>query len=286
MPEIVGVRFKQAGKVYFFDPAGLELDVSDEVVVETSRGLEIGRVVVAPKQVIESQIAEPLKPVVRKAEEQDLRQIGTWHAREDDALHTCQAKVASHNLPMKVLSAEYNYDGSRLTFFFSADGRVDFRELLRELASTFRTRIELKQVGVRDKAKMLGGIGRCGRQLCCSSHLCDFSTVTMKMAKEQNLPLNPMKISGLCGRLLCCLSYESAQYTEMKQKLPKVGEKVVTSFGPGKVVSANVLKETVLVEMETGAVVETAAADVQKRPGGGGGPTGKPGQQPPPAPKP
>ncbi len=278
MPEIVGVRFKQAGKVYFFDPAGLEMNVSDQVVVETSRGLEIGRVVVAPKQVVESQVTEPLKPVVRKAEEEDFRQVGAWHAKEGDALQACQEKVANHNLPMKVLSAEYNYDGSRLTFYFNADGRVDFRDLLRELASTFRTRIELKQVGVRDKAKMLGGIGRCGRQLCCSSHLCDFSTVTMKMAKEQNLPLNPMKISGLCGRLLCCLSYEADQYTEMKQKLPRPGERVTTSFGIGKVLSANILKETVLVEMETGAVVETAVADVQvqKRTGG------KPGQPPTP----
>lgn len=278
MPEIVGVRFKQAGKVYFFDPVGMELDVNDQVVVETSRGLELGRVVVAPKQVVESQVAEPLKPVVRKAEEEDLRQVGTWHAKEAEALHTCQGKVAAHNLPMKVLSAEYNYDGSRLTFYFNADGRVDFRDLLRELASTFRTRIELKQVGVRDKAKMLGGIGRCGRELCCSSHLCDFSTVTMKMAKEQNLPLNPMKISGCCGRLLCCLSYEADQYSEMKQRLPKVGERVTTSSGPGRVVSTNILKETVMVEMETGALVETAAADVQKR-----GP--KPGQPPDPKPQ-
>lgn len=275
MPEIVGIRFKQAGKVYYFDPAGFELEVNDEVVVETSRGLEIGRVVVAPKQVVDAEVAEPLKPVVRKAQEGDLRQVGTWHEKEADALRTCQAKVAAHNLPMRVLSAEFNYDGSRLTFYFNADGRVDFRELLRELASTFRTRIELKQVGVRDKAKMLGGIGRCGRELCCSSHLCDFSTVTMKMAKEQNLPLNPMKISGLCGRLLCCLSYEADQYTEMKQKLPRAGDKVTTSFGHGKVVSTNVLKETVLVEMETGAVVETPAAEVEKR-------AGKPGQPPPP----
>ncbi|MDO8689115.1 MAG: stage 0 sporulation family protein [Dehalococcoidia bacterium] len=276
MPEIVGVRFKQAGKIYFFDPAGLDLEVADQIVVDTSRGLEIGRVVVAPKQVVESQISEPLKPVVRKAAEEDLRQVGAWHAKEADALRTCQARVAHHNLPMKVLSAEYSYDGGRLTFFFNADGRVDFRDLLRELASTFRTRIELKQVGVRDKAKMLGGIGRCGRELCCSSHLCDFTTVTMKMAKEQNLPLNPMKISGLCGRLLCCLSYEADQYSELKQKLPRVGERVTTSAGDGKVVSANLLKETVMVEMETGPVVETAAADILKR-------GGKPGQ--PPAPK-
>jgi len=173
-----------------------------------------------------------------------------------------------------VLSAEYNYDGSRLTFYFSAEGRVDFRDLLRELASTFRTRIELKQVGVRDKAKMLGGMGRCGRHLCCSSFLCDFSTVTMKMAKEQNLPLNPMKISGSCGRLLCCLSYENEQYAEMKQKLPRVGERVNTAHGPGKVTSSNVLKETVYVELETGAIVEVPAADIQKRPTKPGPPPG------------
>lgn len=267
MPEIVGVRFKRAGKVYFFDPAGLELEVNDRVVVETSRGLEIGRVVVAPKQVVEAQVTEPLKAVLRKAEEDDVRQVGEWQAKEEEALLTCQAKAVQRNLPMKVLSAEYNYDGSRLTFYFNAESRVDFRELLRELASIFRTRIELKQVGVRDKAKMLGGMGRCGRDLCCSSFLCDFSTVTMRMAKEQDLPLNPMKISGLCGRLLCCLSYESDQYTQMKQKMPKVGEMVTTAFGPGKVAATNILKETVLVELETGAMVEEAAAEVQRRGG-------------------
>lgn len=265
MPAIVGVRFRQAGKVYFFDPAGLELDINDLVLVETSRGHEIGRVVVAPKQVVEAEITEPLKSVVRKAEEDDLKKVEDWQAKEEEAVRACQAKVVERNLPMRVLSAEYNYDGSRLTFYFSAESRVDFRELLRELASGFRTRIELKQVGVRDKAKMLGGMGRCGRQLCCSSFLCDFSTVTMKMAKEQNLPLNPMKISGCCGRLLCCLSYENQQYAEMKQKLPRVGERVNTTHGPGKVTSSNVLKGTVYVELETGAVVEEAAADVQKR---------------------
>ena len=274
MPEIVGVRFKRAGKVYFFDPSSLQLDINDQVVVETSRGMEVGRVVVAPRQMVEAEITEPLKPVVRKAEEDDLKKVGDWQAKEEEALRTCQARVTQHNLPMRVLSAEYNYDGSRLTFYFTAENRVDFRELLRELASTFKTRIELKQVGVRDKAKMLGGMGRCGRHLCCSSFLCDFSTVTMRMAKEQNLPLNPMKISGLCGRLLCCLSYEAEQYSEMKQKLPKAGEKVTTAFGPGKVASANVLKETVLVELETGAIVEAPAADVQKRGAKAGPPPG------------
>lgn len=271
MPEIVGIRFKQAGKVYYFDPAGLELGINDHVLVETSHGLEIGRVVITPKQVVEAEISEPLKPVIRKAEDEDLKKAGDWQDRVDEALKTCQAKVADHNLPMKILTAEYNFDGSRLTFYFTAEARVDFRDLLRELASTFRTRIELKQVGVRDKAKMLGGIGRCGRQLCCSSFLCDFSTVTMRMAKEQNLPLNPMKISGLCGRLLCCLSYENDQYAEIKQKLPKVGERVNTSHGPGKVTSTNVLKETVYIELETGAVVEAPASEVQKR-GAKGGP--------------
>lgn len=265
MPEIVGIRFRRAGKVYFFDPSGLELDVNDCVLVETARGHEIGRVVVAPKQVVEAEVTDPLKPVVRKASEDDLKKVEDWQDREAEALRTCQTKVAHHNLPMRVLSAEYNCDGSRLTFYFGSEGRVDFRDLLRELASAFRTRIELKQVGVRDKAKMLGGMGRCGRHLCCSAFLCDFSTVTMKMAKEQNLPLNPMKISGLCGRLLCCLSYENQQYAEMKQKLPRVGERVTTAHGPGKVISTNVLKETAYVELETGAIVEEAAAEIQRR---------------------
>jgi cell fate regulator YaaT (PSP1 superfamily) len=267
MPEIVGVRFKRAGKVYYFDPAGIELEVNDYVVTETTRGLEIGRVVIAPQQVAEGHVTEPLKPIIRKAQEEDLRHREEWQAKEEEALTICKEKVAQRNLPMKMLSAQYNLDGSRLTFHFTAESRVDFRELLRELASIFRTRIELKQVGVRDQAKQAGGIGRCGRTLCCSAFLCEFSTVTMKMAKEQDLPLNPSKISGLCGRLLCCLSYESEQYAALKKELPKTGERVTTEFGPGKVVGVNVLKNALMVELESQATIEVPAHRVTRQQG-------------------
>ena len=267
MPEVVGVRFKPAGKVYFFDPVGLQLELGDRVVVETTRGIEIGRVVATPKQVLESELSETLKPVLRKAEPQDLRQMQTFRDREQSAFEKCQQRIAAHNLPMKLVGAEYNFDGSRLTFYFTAEGRVDFRELVKDLASTFRTRIELRQIGVRDQAKMIGGLGRCGRHLCCASFLSDFNTVSIRMAKEQDLPLNPMKISGLCGRLLCCLGYESDFYCARKRQLPQVNDLVSTPQGDGYVVSVNVLANTVSVEMANGSVVQVPAEQAQKREG-------------------
>lgn len=262
MAEIVGVRFKKAGKVYYFDPAGIELEVNDYVVVETARGLEMGYVVISPKQVLVSEITTPLKPIVRKAEEEDIKHVQEIASKEEEALAECGKLIAESNLSMKLLSAQYNLDESRLTFFFSAEERVDFRELVRKLTNRFKTRVELRQVGPRDEAKLTGGFGRCGRPLCCMSFLSEFAPVSIRMAKEQALPLNPMKISGLCGRLLCCLGYESEQYQTMKGRLPKEGQRVSTPMGVASVVGSNLLKETVSVELESGATVELPLSDI------------------------
>jgi cell fate regulator YaaT (PSP1 superfamily) len=262
MAEIVGVRFKRAGRVYYFDPAGIELQVDDYVVVKTTRGLELGRVLIAPKQVLASEVTKELKPVVRKAEPDDIKRAQELEAKEAEALSECGKLIAKLGLPMKLLSAEYNLDGTRLTFYFSAAERVDFRELVRELSNRFKTRIDLRQLGPRDEAKLVGGFGRCGRPLCCMDFLTEFSPVSIKMAKEQDLPLNPMKISGVCGRLLCCLAYESEQYHTMKGKLPKEGQRVSTPMGVAKVVGTNPFKETVLVELESEATVELPLNDI------------------------
>jgi cell fate regulator YaaT (PSP1 superfamily) len=262
MAEIVGVRFKRAGKVYYFDPAGINLEVNDHVIVETSRGLELGRVVIAPRQVLANEITEPLKPVLRKAEPEDVKRAEELEEKAEEALIECGKLIEELGLPMKLLSVEYNLDGSRLTFLFSAEQRVDFRELVRRLTKRFKTRVELRQVGSRDEAKLMGGFGRCGRPLCCASFISEFEPISIKMAKEQDLPLNPMKISGICGRLMCCLSYESEQYRAMKEKLPKVGQRVSTPMGEAKVVGSNPLKETVLVELESEATVELPLSEI------------------------
>ena len=262
MAEIAGIRFKRAGRVYYFDPVGIDLEVNDYVVVKTARGLELGHVVIAPKQVLASEVTEPLKPVVRKAEAEDIKLAEELAAREEEALIECGKLIAKLGLSMKLLSAEYNLDGSRLTFFFSAAKRVDFRELVRQLTSHFKIKVELRQLGPRDEAKLIGGFGRCGRPLCCMSFLSEFAPVSIKMAKEQSLPLNPMKISGVCGRLLCCLVYESEQYRNMKEKMPKEGQRVSTSMGVASVVGNNPLKETVLVELESQATVELPLSEV------------------------
>ncbi len=256
MAEIVGIRFKRAGKVYYFDPAGIDLEVKDYVVVNTTRGLELSQVVIAPRQVLASEVTEPLKPIVRKAEPEDIARAQEFDSKEEEALIECGKLIAELQLPMKLLSAEYNLDGSRLTFFFSAAERIDFRELVRELTSRFKIRVELRQVGPRDEAKMVGGFGRCGRPLCCMSFLSEFAPVSIRMAKEQDLPLNPMKISGVCGRLLCCLAYENEMYHNMKEKMPKEGQRVSTPMGVASVVGSNPLKETVLVELTNQARVE------------------------------
>ncbi|MFQ5924682.1 MAG: stage 0 sporulation family protein [Dehalococcoidia bacterium] len=263
MTDVVGVRFKRAGRVYYFDPAGIEINRDDWVVVETGRGLEMGKVVISPKQVLASEIIEPLKPVLRQASEEDLRKRDELKGKEGEALGQCQEMIARFHLPMKLLSAEYNLDGTRLTFFFSAEGRVDFRDLLKELTTVFKTRIELRQVGPRDEAKLLGGFGRCGRPLCCTTYLSEFNPVSIRMAKEQDLPLSPMKISGVCGRLVCCLSHECEQYRLMKQKLPAIGQRVITPLGAAAVVGGNPLKETVTVQLETEARVEFPVAEVK-----------------------
>ena len=262
MAEIVGIRFKRAGKVYYFDPAGIELEVNDYVIVKTSRGLELGHVVIAPRQVLANEVVEPLKAVVRKAEPEDIESAEELDAKAEEALIECGKLIGELRLSMKLLSAEYNVDGSRLTFLFSAEERVDFRELVRQLTGRFKARVELRQVGSRDEAKLIGGFGRCGRPLCCMSFLSEFTPVSIKMAKEQELPLNPMKISGACGRLMCCLGYENEQYHIMKEKLPKVGQRVSTHMGEAIVAGRNPLKETVLVELESGATVELPLGEV------------------------
>jgi cell fate regulator YaaT (PSP1 superfamily) len=232
------------------------------VVVKTSRGLELGQVVITPEQVLDSEISEPLKPVVRKAEPEDIEHAQELETKSMEALAECGKWIDKLKLPMKLLAAEYNLNGSRLTFFFSAAERVDFRELVKELTNHFKVRVELRQVGPRDGAKLVGGFGRCGRPLCCVSFLDEFDPVSIRMAKEQDLPLNPMKISGVCGRLMCCLSYECEVYRNMRDKLPKKGQPVSTSMGIAKVVAGNPLKETVMVELESGATVELPLSEV------------------------
>ncbi len=262
MADVVGVRFRRAGKVYYFDPAGIDLEVGDQVVVETAKGQSLGQVVISPQQVVASELGEPLKPVVRKAEAEDIERSREFAEKEKESLAVCAELVAKLNLPMKLLSAEYNFDGSRLTFFFGAEERVDFRQLVRELTSRLKTRVELRQVGPRDETKMIGGFGRCGFPLCCASFLSELTPVSIKMAKEQGLPLNPAKISGCCGRLLCCLGYESEFYHEMRGKLPREGQRVSTPVGPASVVGVNLLKETVMVELESKATVELPVSEL------------------------
>ncbi len=273
MTDIVGVRFKKAGKVYYFDPAGIDLEVNDPVVVTTTRGLELGYVIIAPRQVLANEVTTPLKPVIRKAEPDDIRQAQELEVKEKEALIECGKSITKLNLPMKLLSAEYNLDGSRLTFYFSAEERIDFRQLVRELTNRLQVRVELRQVGPRDQAKLVGGYGRCGRPLCCMSFLREFVPVSIKMAKEQNLPLNPMKISGVCGRLLCCLVYESEQYRTMTAELPKEGQRVSTAMGVATVVGNNPLKKTVLVKLDSQETVEFPLSEINV----GGKPSDKKG---------
>jgi len=212
--KVVGIRFKRAGKIYYFDPDELELALGDRVIVETARGVEFGEIVVNPKLVSEEEVVPPLKKVIRKATEEDCNQVEENSSREKDAFQVCLRKIHDHQLPMKLVDVEFTFDGNKIIFSFTAEGRVDFRELVKDLAAVFRTRIELRQIGVRDEAKMLGGVGSCGRILCCSSFLGDFEPVSIRMAKDQRLSLNPTKISGICGRLMCCLKYENSSYEE------------------------------------------------------------------------
>ncbi len=230
---IAGIRFRPAGRIYYFDPEGASYSTGQYVIVETVRGVEAGRVVIASKKLAERELTDPLKPVLRLATEDELRMMLSFKSKEKEALVQCDHHVKQHTLPMKLVEAEYTFDGSRLTFYFTADERVDFRALVRDLAATFRTRIELRQIGARDQAKLQGGVGMCGKTLCCSSWITDFGVVSIKMAKEQDLPLNPSKISGVCGRLLCCLSYENDNYIQAKQNMPQVGTLLDTPSGQG-----------------------------------------------------
>ena len=257
---IVGIRFRPAGRIYYFDPQEASYSTGQYVIVETVRGVEAGRVVIASKKIAESDLSDPLKPVTSLATEDELRMMLSFKSKEKEALVQCAYHVGQHKLPMKLVEAEYTFDGSRLTFYFTADERVDFRALVRDLAATFRTRIELRQIGARDQAKLQSGVGPCGKTLCCSSWISDFGVVSIKMAKEQDLPLNPAKISGVCGRLLCCLSYENDNYIQARQHMPQVGTFLDTPGGPGKVIAINVPRSSVEVMLESGATVQIPIA--------------------------
>ncbi|USK59906.1 PSP1 domain-containing protein [Peribacillus asahii] len=249
MYDVVGVRFKKAGKIYYFDPGEIDIPKDDFVIVETVRGVEFGKVVTARKQVEENDVVLPLKKVLRIADKKDRLIVEENKAAAKEAYDICCQKVEEHKLDMKLVDVEYTFDRNKVVFFFTADGRVDFRDLVKDLAAIFRTRIELRQIGVRDEAKMLGGIGPCGRMLCCSTFLGDFEPVSIKMAKDQNLSLNPTKISGLCGRLMCCLKYENDEYESAKELLPDLGEIIKTPNGKGKVVGLNILERVLQIEL-------------------------------------
>lgn len=248
MANVIGVRFRTAGKIYFFSPGQLEIKVGDHVIVETARGVEFGSVVSGPKEVEDEKIMQPLKPVIRVATKEDFRKEEKNREKEKEAFEICLEKIRKHGLEMKLIDAEYTFDNNKVLFYFTADGRIDFRELVKDLASVFRTRIELRQIGVRDETKIRGGIGICGRPLCCHTYLTEFAPVSIKMAKEQNLSLNPTKISGVCGRLMCCLTNEEETYEELNSRLPSIGDSVTTPEKlKGEVHSVNVLRQLVKV---------------------------------------
>ncbi|MBO5346677.1 MAG: stage 0 sporulation family protein [Lachnospiraceae bacterium] len=253
MIKVIGVRFRSAGKVYYFDPLAFDIKKGDHVIVETARGIEYGTVVGGIKQVADDEVIQPLKPVLRVATERDDTQEADNKRREKEAMRICLEKIKEHNLDMKLIDAEYTFDNNKVLFYFTAEGRIDFRELVKDLAAIFKTRIELRQIGVRDETKLRGGIGMCGRPLCCHTHLSDFITVSIKMAKEQNLSLNPTKISGVCGRLMCCLKHEEETYEELNRHLPHVGDRVTCPDGTqGEVSGVNVLRQLVKVVVEKG----------------------------------
>lgn len=247
MVNVIGVSFKKAGKIYYFDPDGLEIEQGNHVIVETARGVEYGTVVVHNRNIPEDELIYPLKKVIRIATTEDDEREKENKKKEVEAFEICKEKIKEHKLDMKLIDVEFTFDNNKIMFYFTAEGRIDFRELVKDLAAIFRTRIELRQIGVRDETKMMGSIGICGRALCCSSFLSEFQPVSIKMAKEQNLSLNPTKISGVCGRLMCCLKYEEDTYKEINEKLPDVGQEVVTPDGKGTVLSVNVLRQLVRV---------------------------------------
>jgi len=253
MIKVIGVRFRTAGKIYFFDPLNFEIKRGDHVIVETARGIEFGTVMTGVTEVEDEKVIQPLKPVIRIANQRDIEQEANNKIKEKEAFRVCLEKIRKHELEMKLIDAEYTFDNNKVLFYFTADGRIDFRELVKDLASVFKTRIELRQIGVRDETKIVGGIGICGRPLCCHSYLSDFIPVSIKMAKEQNLSLNPTKISGVCGRLMCCLKNEEETYEELNRRLPGIGDYVTTEDGlKGEVQSVNVLRQLVKVVVEQG----------------------------------
>ena len=277
MPTVVGIRFKKACKIYYFDPAASGVAKGDHAIVETARGVEYGEVVIGPREVDESSIVPPLKPVMRKATAEDDLKLAENKIREKEAFNICLRKIKNHELPMRLIDVEFTFDVNKIIFYFTADGRIDFRELVKDLASVFRTRIELRQIGVRDEAKMLGGIGSCGRPLCCATFLGDFEPVSIRMAKDQNLSLNPTKISGICGRLMCCLKYENHMYCKgcgngnkrERVEIPKMGALVATPLGKGKVVGINRGQHTAsvklapdnIIQVEWDEIVDASQAD-------------------------
>lgn len=253
MTEVIGVRFKKVGKIYYFDPNGTQLPLDEKVIVETARGIECGEIAITNRMVDDESVVKPLKPVIRVATEEDKRRIAENAEKEKKAFKLCSEKIAKHKLDMKLVDVEYTFDNNKILFYFTAEGRVDFRELVKDLASVFKTRIELRQIGVRDEAKMLGGLGICGRPFCCASFLGEFQPVSIKMAKEQGLSLNPTKISGTCGRLMCCLKYEQNAYEELIRITPRVGSYVSTSEGKGTVVEISLLTGLVKVRLDKAA---------------------------------
>ena len=277
MPTVVGIRFKKACKIYYFDPAESGVAKGDHAIVETARGVEYGEVVIGPREVDESSIVPPLKPVMRKATAEDDLKLAENKIREKEAFNICLRKIKNHDLPMRLIDVEFTFDVNKIIFYFTADGRIDFRELVKDLASVFRTRIELRQIGVRDEAKMLGGIGSCGRPLCCATFLGDFEPVSIRMAKDQSLSLNPTKISGICGRLMCCLTYENHMYCKgcgngnkrERVEIPKMGALVATPLGEGKVVGINRGQHTAsvklapdnIIQVEWDEIVDASQAD-------------------------
>ena len=265
MIKVVGVRFRTAGKIYYFDPGKLNIDLGSHVIVETARGIEFGTVMAGIMDVAEEKVVQPLKPVIRIANQRDIEQEAANRDKEKEAFRICLEKIREHGLEMKLIDAEYTFDNNKVLFYFTADGRIDFRELVKDLASIFKTRIELRQIGVRDETKIVGGIGICGRPLCCHSYLSDFIPVSIKMAKEQNLSLNPAKISGVCGRLMCCLKNEEETYEELNRRLPGIGDAVTTEEGlKGEVHSVNVLRQLVKVVINAGDEKEIKEYPVEK----------------------
>ena len=256
MTTVIGVSFKRAGKMYYFDPNGMEMHIGDQVIVETARGMECGDVVTEIRQVEDEEVVQPLKAVIRLATDEDRKRIAINTKKEGEAFEIGQARILHHQLEMKLVDVEYTFDVSKIIFYFTANGRIDFRELVKDLASIFKTRIELRQIGVRDEAKMIGGLGSCGRPICCRTFLGDFQPVSIKMAKEQNLSLNPTKISGLCDRLMCCLKYEQDQYEATRKRMPRVGREIITPDGVGTINAINVLEETVRVRIAVGDAFE------------------------------